>query len=251
MTASAEPPAGGRPGWFPDPWGRWDLRWHNGAQWTADVSSDGRRFVDPLGTSGATVVAGTGERSGAAAVALGALALTFAWMPVFVVFGVVSALAAVIVAMRARTRMRRAGAPTPRLVRIGLILGSGAMVVAVFGVWLTTVFVGEVRRYTEIGPYAVEVTSCTVVDEFAVAEGRITNRSDGQRDYRVVVSLLDRFRSVATIGALVYEVDPGATGSFTVRSFVGDLDAGDLACEVDDVTGPLPFGVDLGFDVSS
>ncbi|MCX6522076.1 MAG: DUF4190 domain-containing protein [Actinobacteria bacterium] len=35
-------------GWYPDPLGRYDHRWYNGTAWTADVSVDGRRFVDPV-----------------------------------------------------------------------------------------------------------------------------------------------------------------------------------------------------------
>ncbi|MGA0270730.1 MAG: DUF2510 domain-containing protein, partial [Ilumatobacteraceae bacterium] len=36
-------------GWYPDPLGRYDHRWFNGTSWTADVSTDGVRQVDPLG----------------------------------------------------------------------------------------------------------------------------------------------------------------------------------------------------------
>ncbi len=36
-------------GWYPDPLGRYDHRWFNGTSWTADVSTDGARHVDPLG----------------------------------------------------------------------------------------------------------------------------------------------------------------------------------------------------------
>lgn len=36
-------------GWYPDPLGRYDNRWFNGTSWTADVSTDGARRVDPLG----------------------------------------------------------------------------------------------------------------------------------------------------------------------------------------------------------
>lgn len=251
MAGRAEQSAPDHAGWFPDPWGRWELRWHNGERWTADVSTDGRRFVDPYGTAGAPIAAGAVERSGAAAVVLGALALTFAWMPVFVVVGLVFAGAAMVVAVRARRRLRRSGVRPPRLVNIGMALASGALVVAGLGVWLTTVFVGEVQRYTEIGPYSADVTSCVVLDGFAVAEGRIANDAAARRDYRVVVSLLDQFRPIATIGALVYDVESGATGAFTVRAFAGDLEASDLTCEIETVTGPLPFGIDLGLDVSS
>ena len=36
-------------GWYPDPLERFDHRWYDGARWTADVSLDGVRRVDPAG----------------------------------------------------------------------------------------------------------------------------------------------------------------------------------------------------------
>ena len=38
-------------GWYPDPTGRFEYRFHNDQGWTADVSTGGRRSVDPLNTS--------------------------------------------------------------------------------------------------------------------------------------------------------------------------------------------------------
>ena len=37
-------------GWYPDPTGRFEYRYHNDQVWTADVASAGQRFVDPLPT---------------------------------------------------------------------------------------------------------------------------------------------------------------------------------------------------------
>ena len=45
------------PNWYPDPTGRFEYRFYNGQQWTADVSVNGHRSVDPFGT--AMPVAGT------------------------------------------------------------------------------------------------------------------------------------------------------------------------------------------------
>jgi hypothetical protein len=43
------------PGWYPDPAGRFELRWWNGSRWTGDVVREGRRESDrPPGTPGAT-----------------------------------------------------------------------------------------------------------------------------------------------------------------------------------------------------
>lgn len=38
-------------GWFPDPTGRYEYRYHNGQRWTNDVSVDGVRYVDPTALS--------------------------------------------------------------------------------------------------------------------------------------------------------------------------------------------------------
>jgi uncharacterized protein YxjI len=35
------------PGWYPDPFGRHETRWWDGAQWTEHVASHGRQAVDP------------------------------------------------------------------------------------------------------------------------------------------------------------------------------------------------------------
>ncbi|MEZ5322106.1 MAG: phospholipid scramblase-related protein [Microthrixaceae bacterium] len=35
------------PNWYPDPWGRHEHRWFDGAQWTDQVSSHGRQSTDP------------------------------------------------------------------------------------------------------------------------------------------------------------------------------------------------------------
>ncbi len=35
------------PGWYPDPYGRHEFRWYDGAQWTDAVTSHGRQAIDP------------------------------------------------------------------------------------------------------------------------------------------------------------------------------------------------------------
>ena len=41
-------PGGSMPGWWPDPFGRHEVRWWDGRAWTADVSDGGVRSVDPV-----------------------------------------------------------------------------------------------------------------------------------------------------------------------------------------------------------
>lgn len=47
MTDPAAPP-----NWYPDPMGRHEYRWFDGANWTDQVSSHGRQAVDPLNAPG-------------------------------------------------------------------------------------------------------------------------------------------------------------------------------------------------------
>lgn len=49
-------------GWYPDPLGRFDHRWYDGTRWTADVSLDGVRRVDPAGITPSTEARPTTRR---------------------------------------------------------------------------------------------------------------------------------------------------------------------------------------------
>jgi uncharacterized protein YxjI len=48
--------AGHPANWYPDPMGRHEYRWFDGAQWTDQVSSHGRTSTDPVGGPGAVPV---------------------------------------------------------------------------------------------------------------------------------------------------------------------------------------------------
>lgn len=60
-TSTGSSPAG----WFPDPLRRYDHRWFNGTTWTADVSVDGARYVDPDPFPSGPVPAGPGPATAA------------------------------------------------------------------------------------------------------------------------------------------------------------------------------------------
>lgn len=47
--ASSPPPPPSQGSWEPDPWGRFEFRWHDGNDWTERVSTQGRSFSDPPG----------------------------------------------------------------------------------------------------------------------------------------------------------------------------------------------------------
>lgn len=46
------------PDWYPDPWGRHELRYFDGADWTEHVSSHGRQSVSPVDTTEVKTVTG-------------------------------------------------------------------------------------------------------------------------------------------------------------------------------------------------
>src|SRR4051794_1844270 len=92
-------------GWFPDPMARYEFRYFNGHQWTADVSVGGTRFVDPAGSpSTPPVVPATGHQPGmggpgthvrrsrglaVTSFVVGLLSVVLGWVPLVAVLGVV------------------------------------------------------------------------------------------------------------------------------------------------------------------
>ncbi len=221
------------PGWYPDPVGDHDLRYHNGTRWTGDVSSDGNRFVAPL-------VAPPPSRtptSGTLALTCGVLALSTAWIPFVCVVGAVLAIVAIASGLRSRRYPRASGKATA-----GIAMGAVGLVLAIGGLWLSVVTVQALSRFDDPGPHEVELTDCAEVGTATSATGTITNLDDSSRSYVVEVDFvndpatsLDRYAEVA-----VDDVDPGETREFAVDQ---DLRYSELDCVVSDVTGPYPFGI--------
>jgi hypothetical protein len=114
------------PGWFPDPHRRFDYRYHNGDRWTADVSLDGVRSVDPHGVQpNSTLRPAPGawapapptprwhhpaRRRAVAACWLGLGAVVTAWVPFLFVVGAGAAVAALVTGIGS---LRRARLPVP------------------------------------------------------------------------------------------------------------------------------------------
>ena len=115
-------------GWYPDPTGRFEYRYHNDRHWTADVSTNGQRYVDPLPTP---VAGPTGDRRPAAAphttvaatasaiasMVCGIVALVIAWLPFIGVIGLAAAVVGLALAIPALRRSKPdrdpPGAPSP------------------------------------------------------------------------------------------------------------------------------------------
>jgi hypothetical protein len=227
-------------GWYPDPTGRFEYRYHNDQVWTADVSSSGQRFVDPLPTSSGSTPTG---RNGLAVAGMvcGIAAVATTWIPFVVVVGVISAMVGLGLSIPALARSRTTGSGRAFAIA-GIVTSSCALALAAVGIVLTVVLARAVERYEEPGPNEVRVTECRATDGGEiVASGEIDNLSDTQRSYSVLVELGAGGRD----SVLVEDVPPGGTARFEARDQgSGTVLDEDPECRVESVNGPPPFGLD-------
>lgn len=234
------------PGWLPDPHGRYELRYHNGVEWTADVSRDGQRFVDPLGRRRAG-----GNGAAIASLVLGIVAITFGWLPFLFVVGAICGILAIVLGRRARRSA--ADAPTGDARRgaatAGMITGATGLAACALGVALTGAVIDEVDRFRRPEPHTATIDDCTVErgpdgTSTATARGVIVNDGDDTGDFTVTVQFVRPGTRSAQRTAVVAldDVAPGGSAGFEVGRAVR-LD--DVECRIGEVTGPWPFGIRL------
>jgi hypothetical protein len=247
-------------GWYPDPMGRFEYRYHNGQAWTADVASGGQRYVDPVagppglrppglpgptGPTGPIGPAGSPVRRAGNGIALagmvcGIVGLVTGWVPFFGILGIVASIVGLSLSIPGLRRSRDTGERRSFAIT-GIITSALGIVVGVLGIILTVVVFRAVQRFESPGPVDARIESCAVEDGYLVARGQLTNASTRERDYTVLVELVlgDRRRvAVDDLGA-------GATTDFVARSERASYDDGDRGtCDIVDVNGPVPFGLD-------
>jgi hypothetical protein len=251
-TTSGPP---GNAGWHPDPASRFELRYHNGRAWTADVSTDGERFVDPAGSRPAAPTAVPPRQAAptaavgrnpiaTASMVLGIVAIGIGWMPVIVALGIVAALLAIAFGVKGRRRAKTAGVGAG-FATTGLITGSVGLLVCVGGVLFTASLLGAVDEFENPAAHDAAITTCDRSGDEVTATGTLTNTSDSTSSYTIRVFFVrpgtDNARRQANV--VVDDVEPGQTETFSASRNVGDLD---LDCIVGAVRGPLPYGVDPG-----
>ena len=203
-------------GWYPDPASRFELRYHNGVAWTADVSTNGDRYVDPLGTApGAAVHQNTqqptqqtrqqpGARNGAAtaSMVLGIVTIVVGWLPFIFAMAAVAGVMAIVLGLRARRRAKAADNGTA-------------------------------------------ITSCERNGNDVTAQGELTNISSNASSFTVRVFFVrpgtDNPRRQANV--IISDVEPGEKRSFEV---VRSVQLEKVDCIIGSVRGELPFGVDPG-----
>lgn len=234
------PPPTYQPGWYADPEGRYDFRYHNGQSWTNDVSRDGRRMVDGAGGDDDR----HRDRRATAALVLAIIGLCLAWMPLFFVAGAACALIGIALGYSARRRVPR---DSRGFAGLGMVIGTVALAVCGLGVWLTVRVYGLVDAYEN--PPATEVSglACAADDDGSVTiAGSITNVGDRRSRFRIVVDVdpgEDRRHYAVPID--VAALEPGDEHTFSTTRLIRADGPGELSCTVSAVTGPPPLGITM------
>ncbi len=231
-------------GWYTDPYGRFDLRYHNGSAWTADVSVVGDRFVDPMGTTPAPGDSAPNPRATTSMV-LGIVAICIGWFPYVAVAGVICAVLAIGLGLSARRRGGGPGSPGSNRARVGITTGVVGLVVAMIGLAFTVVVVRAIDRYTDPEPNEAVVTSCITDGEGMVSvTGELTNLGADGADFTVRVAVMRAGTDNVhrTVSIELDDVEPTATVAFETKVAVA---LAEIDCAVHDVDGPLPFGLDI------
>lgn len=233
-------------GWYPDPTERFETRFHNGSDWTADVSNDGQRFVDPLGTTPQQSAAPGKQganRAATASMVLGIVALATSWMPFVVVIGVIAAVLALVYGVIGFRRSSVSG--TGRSFAItGITTGAVGLAAAAIGVILSVVVINAIDMYENPALHSATITGCGVAANTATLQGEITNSATTTEDFSVRVAFVrpgtDNSQYSTRIG--VNNVAPGETRTFELDRPVS-LD--EIDCIIRGVDGPLPFGIEV------
>jgi hypothetical protein len=247
-----EPQPGQNPnglaGWHHDPMGRFEYRYFNGVQWTSDVSVNGQRYVDaPIAqvvpqVAPHVVIKNPPRGKAIAAFVLAISALFVGWIPFVFVLATGAAICAIVFGVLGLKAARLQDGFGRGFAVAGLALSPFALAVCVGGFFFTLAVVREVRGFADPGPNELFIEPpCVVSNGTATLHGRIHNLDGSVHDYRIIVHFDDG--TIDTVGdAVVTEVQPDATAVWTASAPVNGSSA---ECNVTNVFGPIPFGIDL------
>jgi hypothetical protein len=229
------------PGWFPDPLGRYDHRYFNGTSWTSDVSSDGERYVDPLGVGpGSTPGMANTNKAATTAVIMGSVGLALAWIPFIGVIGLVLAVLGLVFGTKGLRRSRELGVGRTASIA-GIVMGSLGVAAAIAGIALSVMVWREVVQYVEPGPVITEVTECTIDGRRVDTEGTLENRDDQARSYTLFVTVDDRRESV-----IIDDVAAGETVKWAIVITARSSQLSASECDPTlTVNGPFPYGLEI------
>lgn len=221
------------------------MRWFNGATWTADVSTNGQRYVDPQGVAGtAPSYHQPRARNGmaTAAVVCGSIAALISWVPFVVVVGIVLAVLAITFGVIGRKRARTIGTGSGPATA-GIITGFIGLLGAAVGIWLSVIIWNAVVAFIEPGRHTAEIDDCRIGATEVDVEATVTNTSTTTRDYTVFLIPTGNGGGSLPPPVSLTDVEPGEARHFTV--VIEDFSERQ-ACSIQlQVQGPLPFGLEM------
>ncbi|MFZ9629063.1 MAG: DUF2510 domain-containing protein [Ilumatobacteraceae bacterium] len=227
-----------RAGWHPDPLGRYELRWFDGTQWTADVAVSGARYVDPLGVTAAAPRRGLAVAS----LVVALVSLSIAWLPLLFVVSIAGAVVALGLGAGARRRSA-AGESARRLAAGGMVVALAALGLSIVGGWLTVRLADDLADLTTVpvaGAHAAAIDECVSDGDLLVAKGSITNNDTEPHDYDITVLIAGAAGDELVRETVrVSDVDPGERATFAVTDTAEHTDP--VSCDIVDVTGPVLF----------
>lgn len=242
----------GPSGWHPDPLGRFEYRYYNGLQWTADVSVGGQRFVDP---SGAPVMPpyGVGPSSprrtrgyAVASFVVGLVSLLIAWAPIIVGLAIIGVVLGLVFGVTGLRRAKTQDGFGRGFAVTGLVLSVVAIPLCVVGVLFSARVIREVNDYVNPAPFSLGKLECVVENGMVSAKGSITNAGTRVHSYTVEI-WIDTYGITSKESVEVNDLAPGVTSHFETQGviFLDVNGNGDGAqCQVHQVFGPTPFDLD-------
>lgn len=222
------------PGWLPDPTGRYQFRWFNGQTFTADVSMQGTRFVDPLPIASQRDQPSRGMAVAGFVVAL--VAALLSWLPFVFVAGGVACIVSFFVSLVGLRRSRVQAGYGRTLALAGVLISVLAAGLTVAGFYFTRYVIRELDKLGDLGAYEVVVDSCTSQDGLTILDGRLTNLDDARHHYYVDVEFVVDGVVVARRSLDVGPLDPEEQGELHAAEFIDD---GPVECRFSNVYGLL------------
>ena len=220
-------------GWYPDPMGDHEFRYYNGSGWTGDVATDGFRNVTEIpDLSTPQSSQHRNPRSGTVAMVFGIVSMSLGWIPFVCFVAVFFGAVAIVVGLRRRRFESARGTAT-----VGIVTGAVGILLSAVGIWASVVIVQAIADFEDPGPHEVELTDCSEADGVTRATGEITNQDDEERTYTIEVS----FDGETSREGVIADVAAGERRVFMIDE---DLRFDELDCEILDVKGPRPFGIE-------
>jgi hypothetical protein len=225
-----------KPGWYPDPQGRFDQRYFDGLQWKSAVTIKGHRYIDS--TFAESQVDGRPlrrpRRMATASPVVAGVGAVIGWMPFGYALGIAAAVAAVVLAIFGLRISQRNDGYGRGLCIAGLALVPIALGASSVGLSLSRIVDRDVTYFNDPGPVELVVQSCSTDGSRSTLRGTIRNADDKVHDYRIIVEL-DNGLTKPTPTVTIEGLSPGATAPFVASApQIGVR----VKCHINDVLGP-------------